>query len=444
MNWGLAALALARVLYVTHSAGFRHDSIVVSRQVLERMEGLEVVATEDLSRISADSLRDFDEVFFFTSGELPLSDRQKQDLLAFVRDGKGFGGAHSATDTLYGWPEYGEMIGGYFDGHPWAQAVNIDVEDPDHPAMRPLGPSFRIIEEIYQFRSWSRDRVRVLMTLDTRSVDLRAPGVNRSDGDFALAWARNYGRGRVFYTALGHFDDTWRDPRVQAMLRNALLWLGGELPGDATPRARPVVAAGGVVNAATFREGAAPGALVSIFGAGLTSGSTLAAASLPLPVTLAGTSVTLNGAPLPLLYVSPSQINAQLPFELREGTAQLAVAGGPSVPVRIDAAAPGIFTVVRRAVDTVSIFATGLGAVAPAVAAGAGAPLNPLSRTTVEPVVTIGGIRATVGFAGLAPTFAGLYQVDAALPQGLPAGPAEVVVQVGERRSNAVAITAGP
>ncbi len=456
----LAATALAapkRVLYVTHTAGFRHDSIPVSRQAMESLGArsggaLEVVSTEDLSLISADGLRNFDAVFFFTTGELALSDRQKQDFLAFVRDGKGFGGAHSATDTLYNWPEYGEMLGAYFDEHPWAQQVTVDVEDPDHPAMRNLAPSFQVTDEIYQFRAFSRERLRVLMTLDTRTVDLRHPLVKRTDGDFALAWCRNYGRGRVFYTALGHPEELWRDERFQTMLLNALLWLAGEVPGEAAPRAAaPAVGRGGVVNAASFAPApenfVAPGSLLSIFGAGLTSGSTLAAASLPLPVKLAGSTVTVNGAAIPPLYVSPGQINAQLPFEATAGaTANLVVSGvdrpGAAEPLRVEAA-PGIFAITRSG-NTILIYATGLGPVTPAIATGAAAPVGPLSNTATEPVVMVGGMRATVGFSGLAPGFAGLYQVNAAIPAGLAAGPAAVVLEIGGRRSNAVSVTVTP
>src|SRR4051812_17238437 len=104
-----AVAAPKRVLYVTHSAGFVHGSLPTSCEVLKdlgvRTGEFEVVCTEDLSLISADSLREFDVLYFFTSGELALNDRQKADLLSFVRDGKGFGGAHSATDTFYTWPE---------------------------------------------------------------------------------------------------------------------------------------------------------------------------------------------------------------------------------------------------------------------------------------------------------------------------------------------------
>ncbi|HUQ93386.1 MAG TPA: ThuA domain-containing protein [Bryobacteraceae bacterium] len=236
----LPALAARRVLYVTHTAGYRHDSIAASiramNQVAERSGVLEIVPTEDLSLITAENLKDFDAVFFFTSGELDLSEQQKQDLLDFVRSGKGFGGAHSATDTLYSWMEYGEMIGGYFDGHPWAQEVNIEVEDAEFPGMQEVAPSFRIVDEIYQHREFSREKVRVLLRLDNSSVDLMREGVKRTDGDFALAWCRNFDSGRVFYTALGHFDDTWLDERFQKMLEGALLWLTGEKEANAKPR----------------------------------------------------------------------------------------------------------------------------------------------------------------------------------------------------------------
>ncbi|MBL8222662.1 MAG: ThuA domain-containing protein, partial [Bryobacterales bacterium] len=144
----IAPGALAkRVLFLTHSAGFRHDSIAAAirslQQIAARTGVLEIVATEDVGQINAASLSGYDAVFFFTSGELALSAQQKRDLLEFVRAGKGFGGAHSATDTLYTWEEYGDLIGGYFDGHPWVHEVRIDVEDTAFPGMQRLGESFR-------------------------------------------------------------------------------------------------------------------------------------------------------------------------------------------------------------------------------------------------------------------------------------------------------------
>src|SRR5687768_9171224 len=168
------------ILYVTHSAGFRHDCLPLSQQVLRdigtRSGKFQVTATEDLSQLS--DLTRYSAVVFFTSGELALTPAQKQGLLDFIRNGGGFAGMHSATDTLYTWPEYGDLIGGRFDSHPWTEEVRIDIEDPEHPTVRDLAPSFAITDEIYVFRKFARDRVRVLMTLD------------KAGGDYPLAWVR--------------------------------------------------------------------------------------------------------------------------------------------------------------------------------------------------------------------------------------------------------------
>jgi hypothetical protein len=379
--------------------------------VAERSGTLEVVATQDLAMISAERLRGFEAVLFFTSGELDLSASQKSDLLAFVRAGKGFGGVHSASDTLYTWPEYGELIGGWFDGHPWTQEVRIDVEDPDHPATRHLAPSFSIVEEIYQHRNFSRERVRVLMTLDTSSVDGNAPGVNRGDGDFALAWVQPYGNGRVFYTALGHFDETWRDERFRTMMQNALLWLTGQEGGEAAPRppAQPLIHADAVGNAASMRPAGtlSPGTLFSIYGENLTTGSSMPAAGPEGARKLAGAEVRINGRPVSLLYASPRQINAIAP-EALEGGACTHPAGRcaqvdvvvPAMPAAsalagIAERTPGVF-VVTLAGRVATIWATGLGA--------------------WRPAVTINGLPAQVSSSGPVAGRPGLYRVEAQLP----------------------------
>jgi hypothetical protein len=216
------------VLYLIHSAGFKHSVLPLSGKIMkeigDKSGAFEATVSEDCSLIDADRLRQFAAIVFYTTGELPISDAQKAALLEFVKSGKGFVGIHSATDTFYKWPEYGEMIGGYFDGHPWHQEVVVKVEDQKHPATRALGASFKITDEIYQFKNFSRDRVRVLMSVDVTSIDLAKPGVRRTDKDFALAWCRDYGRGRVFYTALGHRDEVWGDARFQGLIIGALKW----------------------------------------------------------------------------------------------------------------------------------------------------------------------------------------------------------------------------
>jgi type 1 glutamine amidotransferase len=219
-----------RIVYLTKSAGYRHDVLPLSVQIVQdigRQSGFDVTATEDASVLTRDGLTRYDAVVFFTSGELPMREDQKSALLEFVRSGKGFAGIHSATDTFYQWPDYGALVGAYFDGHPWHQDVAIRVEDGHHPSTTSLPAGFRLNDEIYQFRNWSRADVHVLLSLDTSSVDRTAAGVDRSDGDFALAWTRAYGQGRVFYTALGHEPGVWQDGRFQQHLAGGIRWAMG-------------------------------------------------------------------------------------------------------------------------------------------------------------------------------------------------------------------------
>lgn len=215
-----------RVLMVTATAGYYHDSIPTARRVVRDMTarvGWTVDLLEgvgDLGRLSAATLAEHDVLFFAnTSGELPLDDGQKAAILEFVARGGGFVGTHSATDTLYEWSGYGDLVGAYFQSHPWVQPVNVVVENGEHPATEGLGTSFAIAEEIYTFRTNPRDGVRVLLRLDETSVGSR--------GDYPLAWSKAYGAGRVYYNALGHFAETWEDPRFQAQLVGALAWSGG-------------------------------------------------------------------------------------------------------------------------------------------------------------------------------------------------------------------------
>jgi uncharacterized protein (TIGR03437 family) len=409
-----------RVLYVTTSAGYRHDSIPTSIEVLQALapDRLQVTATEDLSTITADGLRAYDAVFFFTSGELALSGDQKTALVEFVRAGKGFGGAHSATDTLYTWPEYKNLIGATFDGHPWVQRVRIDIEDPSHPLVSHLAPGFEIEEEIYQFRDFSRDRLRVLMTLDTSSVDMSAPGINRTDGDFALAWVQPYGQGRVFYTALGHLDTTWRDSRFQQMLRNGLLWLTGQMDAPAAPRppAQPRIAAdsidNAIANAASFTPRAlSPGTIFTVFGDNLTVGSESQALAQQPPRKLAGAVVLVNGAPAPIFYASPHQMNAVAPLTLPGSRVEVDVVA-PGLPaaaalVSVEERTPGVFATTTNPDGTATIWATGLGAV------------RSTGDTLWQPRVEINGTNALLLFSGLAPGWMGLYQVNVRLPAGV-------------------------
>jgi type 1 glutamine amidotransferase len=224
-----------RLLYFTHSAGFRHEVIPVSREVLRQLgetsPRFEVTASEDVAVFTAQNLRGYGAVMFFTTGELPMDDTQKQALTDFVRAGGGFLGVHSATDTFYKWPEYGKLIGGYFDEHPWHQTVTVKVADPSDPLVAFLGSSITLADEIYQIRDFDAGSSHVLLRLDPASVDLARPDVHRRPYGWPLAWTRPYGNGRVFYSALGHEEAVWRDARLQTMLHNAIAWAMGSAPG---------------------------------------------------------------------------------------------------------------------------------------------------------------------------------------------------------------------
>jgi type 1 glutamine amidotransferase len=208
-----------RVLMLTATAGFRHDSIAAARDVMMSAATGEVAitATEDLAAIAPSTLAAHDVLMFaLTTGELPFSADQKTAIVDFVSGGGGFVGVHSASDTLYEWPEYGRLVGAYFKEHPWTQQASLIVEDGSHPATVGLGDRFSIVEEFYTFRENPRPRVQVLVRLDASSVG--------STGDYPIAWAQSYGSGRAYYNALGHFPETWRDQRFQRQIVGAIRW----------------------------------------------------------------------------------------------------------------------------------------------------------------------------------------------------------------------------
>ncbi len=244
--------ARKRLLVLGEEKGYRHEAVSHAMATIERLgreSGLwtttirtdtEVLTKKNLE-YNAKTLNDFDALLFYTGGDLEMNEEQKAALLSFVHDdGRGFVGVHSATITFTHWPEYGQMIGGYFDEHPWGTFdAPIIVEDPAFPGMSAWPKSFVLKDEIYQLKDYSRDKLRVLLRLDAEKLDLKNPRVHRQDRDFAVAWARTYGKGRVFYSMLGHVDQNWDDPRVQKMYVEAIKWVLGLVEGDPTPRPLP-------------------------------------------------------------------------------------------------------------------------------------------------------------------------------------------------------------
>lgn len=201
----------------------RTDSQSISKSPILFKQGAGIASGE---QFLARNLNYFDAIFFFGVREIELTSEQRADLLSFVRDdGKGFVATHAGATAFFSWPAFGEMLGGRFDEHPWGISdATVVVEDRDSPITRHLPASFAVTDEHYQLKEWSRKNVHVLARLDAARLDVRAPLVHRTDGDFAVAWTKSYGKGRVFYSTLGHSRELWDQAWLQTMYFEALRW----------------------------------------------------------------------------------------------------------------------------------------------------------------------------------------------------------------------------
>jgi type 1 glutamine amidotransferase len=217
-----AAQKVKHILVIGQTKGFQHDSVSDAMGSIWKMgqdSGLwttyirtdtELISKGAVGR-NGKNLKYFDAlVFASTTGEMDLTDQQKKDMMSFIHDdGKGFVGVHAGLDTNYNWPEYGEMIGGWFDQHPWGTfEAPILNEGGNFPATAHFPHSMVKRDEIYQPKAWSRDKVNVLLRLDESKLGYNNPRVHREDHDFAVAWSKMYGKGRVFYSTLGHTNDS--------------------------------------------------------------------------------------------------------------------------------------------------------------------------------------------------------------------------------------------
>jgi type 1 glutamine amidotransferase len=217
----------ARLLVVTVTKGYRHDSIGAAERVVESIGDRSKAFTVDFARTDADlqakaapgALGTYDGVVFAsTSGELPLPDRDA--FLGWIAAGHAFVGIHSATATFHGFPAYLETIGGEFDRHGEQTAVQVLVRERDHPATRGLGEELAVFDEIYEFKRLDPNRIDVLLGLD-KHPQTGAPG------EFPLAWTREHGKGRIFYTALGHREDVLEAGWFRRHLEGGIAWALG-------------------------------------------------------------------------------------------------------------------------------------------------------------------------------------------------------------------------
>ncbi len=213
--------------YVDGPAGV-HGVLVQSTTAMAQLAdaaGLAFRAVSDVRSLLAEEVAGAAVVALFTIGETPWTEAQRSSLLDSVRGGRTHLLAiHSATDSCYGWNEYGGLVGARFNGHPWTQEFTLDVCDPSHPAVAHLGSNWAWRDEVYQFRDLRPD-AQILLRVDEAQLDLDRPGVIRPPYGFPLAWCFHEGLGRVFSTSLGHFAEAWESPTFLRHLAGGLSWL---------------------------------------------------------------------------------------------------------------------------------------------------------------------------------------------------------------------------
>lgn len=233
-----------KVLVFSKTAGFRHASIATGKVALAEMGkktgAFEAVISDDLANFEPGKIDSFDAILFLSTTMNPFAEageekeqELRESLMSFVKGGKGFVGIHAATDTFYDWPEYGEMINGYFDGHPWSAETKVHIlVEPgkeEHPLVAMFGGEpVEFKEEIYQFKDpYDSSAVEMLLRLDREKSD-EVRGIKRDDNDFGVAWTRSWGEGRVFYCSLGHNHHIFWHPKVLRHYLAGIQWALGD------------------------------------------------------------------------------------------------------------------------------------------------------------------------------------------------------------------------
>jgi uncharacterized protein len=223
--------ALATIERLGYESGtwdtqIRTDSNIVSRTPKK---------TDGTPASGGPSLANVDAIFFMGHRDVPLDAAQKAELLQFVRDGHGFVAAHVALTAFESWPEFLDLIGARFDQHPIVGPGTIVNENPAFPATKHFPAWFPFNDEFYQPKEHSREKIDVLLRLDLSNVPA-SPALHLN-GDYPLVWAKTYGKGRVFYSSLGHASSVWDIRDVQQMYFEAIRWALGLTDADPQPHA---------------------------------------------------------------------------------------------------------------------------------------------------------------------------------------------------------------
>jgi len=280
-----------KVLIYSHCNGFTHGPAIAAAKIAIPMMGkktgaYEAVVSDDLANLTPDKIKQFDAIILSnTTGELftvkgprkprkpnakrikdlaklkkaqekytkdlaaheaklkalesskPDTEAIRKSFMDWVKAGGAVMGIHAATDCSYKWKEFGEMMGGYFAGHPWHTLVPIKNDDPNNPINAAFGgKDFEVTDEIYQFNRgvYSREKQRVILSLDRKKMEASnngrlKRGGSRKDNDYAISWVKTHGKGRVFYCSLGHRAEIFWNPLVLKHYLAGLQWAMGDL-----------------------------------------------------------------------------------------------------------------------------------------------------------------------------------------------------------------------
>jgi len=234
-----------KLLMFCRCEGFNHaGGILGANKAFELMGektgAFSTTVSTDMAVFDPQTLNQFDAVVFNNTTALKFEDpRYRQALLDFVNGGKGIVGIHSAVDNFYKWPEGAALTGALFAGHPWG-ACAVKLDDPQHPLLKVFdGKGFYIREEMYKMREpYSREKLRVLMSMDLSHMSEQDAKNGRPDQDNPIAWIQQVGKGRVFYCSLGHSQQIFFQKPILQHYLDGIQYALGDLPADATPSAK--------------------------------------------------------------------------------------------------------------------------------------------------------------------------------------------------------------
>jgi len=216
----MTAIAQKRVLIFSKTQGFRHGSIEKGAQVLKQLLDKEKIASdhsEDAALFTDQGLKKYDAVIFLSTTGNILDETQQEAFVRYIQSGKGFAGIHAATDTEFDWPWYNGLVGAYFTSHPAVQNAKIAIVDRKHIATKHLDPVWWHKDEWYNFKDF-KEGLHVLMNLDEKSYNGGKMGDHHP-----ISWSQNYDGGKVFYTGLGHTEESYDEPAFQKHLIGGIL-----------------------------------------------------------------------------------------------------------------------------------------------------------------------------------------------------------------------------